>query len=138
MGKQVVAAIVSVLLVFFVPLLPVAGLFAGFASVGEKSPQYASVLGGALRTAVMFAMLAGVASFMALLYLKLHYGTIGLLVFSVVLSSVFYFSQFPLGSALFASAVSLLLTGSVIFGLLQMLKWVYAKPEVTASVTEEF
>lgn len=138
MGKQIAAAIISVLLSFTTWIIPMAATLVGLMAMGDSATVRTPNLGGAMNTAVLLALIAGAISFLSLLYLKLQYGTMVLLALSAVLSCLFSFTQFSIGPALLASVVSVFLTGLVIFGLLQMLNWVYAQTQLTASVMEEF
>lgn len=135
MGKQVIAALVSVFLTFTLWLVPSAGMMTAIVIGGQGDPKLAA---GALSFPILFAGGACVLSFLALFYLKIHYATMALTGVSALALVPSMFDSTTIGAASAGTAVSLLLAGAVIFGLFAMLRWVYNEPAVDARVVEEF
>ncbi|MEO1967016.1 MAG: hypothetical protein ABGY14_17125, partial [Hyphomonas sp.] len=109
MGKQVLAAIICVLVAFVVWIVPASGMFTllmvggpEMYNTGNPPPLYG--------IALFLAVGAGLLSFAALLYLKLLYGTIALLGLSALLSTISFLLQFPFVPAISGAAVCLLAT----------------------------
>ena len=136
MGKQIVAALVSVILAFGAMFVPMAGLFGAIAVAGSQGAADPKLMSGAFSLPIFLALGAGLVSFAGLFYLKLHYGTIALLALSSLTCAVVLFTLQPLMAALAGAAIALSLAALVCFGLWKMLKWVYAP--VASDPTGEF
>jgi len=75
---------------------------------------------------------------MALLYLKLHYGTIALISLSWLASVITNFIVLSVFGALIATVLFLLVGGLIVGGLFAMLQWVYSSPKIVSDPTEAF
>jgi hypothetical protein len=138
MGKQVIAAIVSVLLAFGAIIIPYMGMMVSIFTSGSAGQNDPRLFAGALSISFAIFALAGVISFLSLFYLKLHYGTMAMLGIGSVFFSGAMISAQVLNGAIAGIAIVFLLSAAVTFGLWCLLRWVYATPVSAASAAEEF
>ncbi|MEM9740985.1 MAG: hypothetical protein AAF829_14105 [Pseudomonadota bacterium] len=134
MRKQIVAAIASVLLPFVLWLVVFLPTLATVFVTGEGDPELVS---SALTVPFLMAFAASVCSLLALIYLKLHYGTMALLGMAAAGTGMAGFFYAPVAAGLLGLLSAAILAGGIIAGLWYLLKWVYADT-APQNVVEEF
>lgn len=140
MGKQVIAALMCVVLLFTTWLVPLLGLVvAGLVDASAESFRSAiEPSAGVVLMPFFLAIGAGLCGFLALFHLKILYGTIALLGFSAMWMALLLFLNTPVVSALAGSITTLVLAALVGFGIWRVLRWVGVTEKSDANLVKEF
>jgi len=137
MGKQIVAGLTCVLVGCITLLVPFSAMFGANELIASVPTGDVEMFSGLALASLATAVAASAVSFLSLIYLELHYGTMALLLLSALVSSIGLFFTFPIGAAAVGSGMSILLAAVISFGLWKLLKWVYDAP-IVSNPTEEF
>ena len=142
MGKQVLAALISIGLALGAVIIPMVAALTMVMVAGFENQNDPKLVAGAISSVItlpafLYIVTAGV-SFLSLIYLKLQYGTMALLACGALLFSIIAFLNQPILAALAGSFIALLLSALVIFGLWRMLSWVYGAPVIDSEAVKEF